>query len=250
MNQTLAILVAWTPLLGCGAPPGGEIEIDRQALTTSYSSPFGTAPLQVVVGTWPPKNAPFLVYRKLATSECQFTQLDAFSDVVGIHNINLGPGSDLATIVAPGTSARIDCSPATGGTVFFTAPLQRAPSWLFGVSEIHIYGGAGNDTIFCSNFSPPGTNNANTCLGQDGNDYLYASNTENVFIWGGPGDDKLVSATSGPGLYMFGEGGNDCLQAGSGPAPGAYDCGDGASDRSVGPLGPHCELSTSTCAGD
>jgi hypothetical protein len=248
MKKTSTAFLTLTALLGCGAPPDpedDEVAVARSALAVEYRSPFGAAPVDVVVGmvptsAIPPLPAPVLLFRRRSDSACRTYLLSSFSQLTITPNIFLSDGPDWARIPAPGSPVTIACTSGAAPTTTFSAPVQ------LGANYIMINGLGGNDFLSCS--GPAG--NLNVCNGGPGNDFVEAT-TPTVGITGGPGNDQLVATSGGPGLLMYGEGGDDCLEVGPGTPPaGAYDCGAGSFDRSTGPLGTGCESQTATCHGD
>jgi hypothetical protein len=250
----LGTVLAWSALAGCGAPEGASIEERQQAFTASYTSPFGTAPVNVWIGLWDIEDDPYLVYQRRSDGACKIWLLGLGGVIINSHYIELSPGSDYARIIQTGGSATITCTSVlgggVGGTWHFTGAPQAPYSPQYGPTNITIRGGAGDDTILCNNNSDPRNNNTNSCFGDDGNDFVGADTATNMFLYGGAGDDKVYSPVSGPGLYLFGEAGNDCLETGPGGTTGAYNCGTGAGDRSAGSLGAGCEFTINTCLGD
>jgi hypothetical protein len=246
MKKTITAFLALTALLGCGAPPDPEddgVAVARSALTfVEYRNPFGTAPVDVVVGSWvgaiPPSAV--LAYRRRSDGACNFFLL-AFGPQLAITpNIFLSDGPDSARIPAPGSTASFVCTSGSASpNVTLGAPLLQ------GGNYIMINGLGGNDFLSCS--GPAGS--LNVCNGGAGNDFVEAT-TPTVGITGGPGNDQLVATSGGPGLLMYGEGGDDCLEVVAGGSAAAYDCGAGSFDRSTGALGAGCESQTATCHGD
>lgn len=94
-----------------------------------------------------------------------------------------------------------------------------------------VYGGAGDDTLYTA------TNTFATAFGGDGNDTIYSHGT----TYGGAGDDHIVISFSYYPGYVYGEDGNDTIEASTN---GAYLAGGAGADILIGNDGADTLVST------
>jgi hypothetical protein len=112
-----------------------------------------------------------------------------------------------------------------------------------GTTYLDLYGGGDGDIV-------EGLTTGDTWLfGQDGNDVLLSLGPGNVF--GGNGNDRIITEGGFSSEGLFGESGADCLQD-SNAAASTIDCGDGPdvvgqSTNGVTPISINCEMVKPSC---
>jgi Ca2+-binding RTX toxin-like protein len=179
-----------------------ETETKRHALVTN---PFGDVAVAVWVGnvtysdtgtkTW-------AIYRN-SSLECYGVVVDHDGYIDSVASVAGSSYDDYIVSVddSPSGATSIYCSD-NGGYNISINPWAHSYS---GGTRMTIYGGSGDDQMVCG---------GHVCwaYGENGHDTIWAhSNYQNIY--GGAGNDKIFSATSGGGSQtgLYGQDGDDCI---------------------------------------